>query len=382
MVEKWIKPSRLFDGHTLHDAMAARVENGVVSGIAPMADIPAGAKAQTLSGTLTPSFFDIQINGGGGVLFNTSPHRAGLAAIAKAHRKIGTQHWLPTVITDAPEVMEAAVSAVLECYGEYGIAGIHIEGPHIAKARNGTHKPSFIRPFDSHTMAQLKRLRARGIPVLLTLAPEAVTKGQVADIVALGVTVSLGHTNASAAEAEALLAEGATLITHLFNAMSQMENRAPGVVGAAINSHAYCSIIADGLHVEPSMLALACRARPIPDHMILITDAMPTVGGPDQFMLYGETVHLKNGRIINPQGSLAGAHMTIPEGIAMLQSVGVSLEDALRMATRNPAKLMGLEGQIGRLIGTEVSDLILLSDKAVSGHQQTGESYQALPLGE
>ncbi|HIP22678.1 MAG TPA: N-acetylglucosamine-6-phosphate deacetylase [Rhodobacteraceae bacterium] len=361
MAEIWLNPTHLFDGHTLHNAMAARVENGVVAGIAPVAEIPPGAVVNALNGTLTPSFFDIQINGGGGVLFNTSPHRAGLATIAKAHHKIGTQHWLPTVITDAPEVMEAAVRAVLECYGEYGIAGIHIEGPHIATARKGTHKPSFIRPFDSHTMAQLKRLRAQGIPVLLTLAPEAVTAGQVAQIVALGVTVSMGHTNASAGEAEALLGEGATLFTHLFNAMSQMENRAPGVVGAAINSRAYCSIIADGLHVDPSMLALACRARPLPDHMILITDAMPTVGGPDHFTLYGETVHLTDGKIINPQGSLAGAHMTIPEGIAMLQAVGVSMEEALRMATCNPAKLMGLEGGIGRLIGAEVSDLIMMS---------------------
>ena len=163
--------------------------------------------------------------------------------------------------------------------------------------------------------------------MLLTLAPEAVTPRQVAEIVALGVTVSLGHTNATAAEAEALLVEGATLFTHLFNAMSQMENRAPGVVGAAINSHAYCSIIADGLHVDPAMLGLSCRARPSPDHMILITDAMPTVGGPAQFTLYGEMIHLKEGRIINPQGSIAGAHTTIPEGIAMLQTVGVSMQD-------------------------------------------------------
>ncbi|NOR63407.1 MAG: N-acetylglucosamine-6-phosphate deacetylase [Rhodobacteraceae bacterium] len=361
MAEIWLNPTRLFDGHTLHNEMAARVENGVVTGIAPVAEIPPNADVSALNGTLTPSFFDIQINGGDGVLFNTSPHRAGLAAIAKAHHNIGTQHWLPTVITDAPEVLEAAVSAVLDCFGEYGIAGIHIEGPHIATARNGTHKPSYIRPFDRRTMAQLKRLRAQGIPVLLTLAPESVTPKQVAEIVALGVTVSMGHTNASAAEAEALLGEGATLFTHLFNAMSQMENRAPGVVGAAINSRAYCSIIADGLHVDPSMLALACRARPLKDHMILITDAMPTVGGPEHFTLYGEAIHLKEGRLINPQGSLAGAHTTIPEGIAMLQTVGISMEEALRMATSNPAKLMGLGEKIGRLIGAEVSDLIMMS---------------------
>jgi len=362
MADIWLNPTRLFDGQVLHKGVAAQVQSGVVTGIAPAAEIPSGASVKILNGTLSPSFFDIQINGGGGVLFNTSPNRAGLKTIANAHRRFGTQHWLPTVITDAPEVLETAVSAVLESFGEYGIAGLHIEGPHIATARKGTHKPSFIRPFDSATMAQLKRLRAQGIPVLLTLAPESATPGQVAEIVALGVTVSIGHTNASAAEAEALLAKGATVFTHLFNAMSQMENRAPGVVGAAINSRAYCSFIADGVHVDPSLLALACRARPVTDHMILVTDAMPTVGGPDHFTLYGETIFLKEGRLINAQGSLAGAHTTLPESIATLQAAGVSLEDALRMATRNPAKLMGLDLQIGRFIGAEVSDLILMSD--------------------
>ena len=358
MAEHWLLPTRLFDGQTLHSGMAACVENGVITRLATKA--PAGATV--LNGTLCPGFFDIQINGGGGVLFNTSPHREGLAAIAKAHHNIGTRHWLPTVITDAPEVLEAAVNAVLECFGDYGIAGIHIEGPHIALARKGTHKPSFIRPLDARTIAQLKRLRARNIPVLLTLAPEAATPAQVAEITAMGVTVSLGHTNATAAEAEALLAAGATLFTHLFNAMSQMENRAPGVVGAAINSRAYTSIIADGQHVDPSMLALACRARPVANRMILVTDAMPTVGGPDHFELYGGTVFLKDGRLINPQGTLAGAHTTIMDGIATLQNVGISLEDALQMATSNPAALMGLEAQVGGLVGAAFEDTLLLGE--------------------
>ncbi len=361
MAEHWLLPTRLFDGQALHSGMAACVENGVVTRLSPTA--PAGARR--LEGTLSPGFFDIQINGGGGVLFNTSPHRAGLATIAKAHHAIGTRHWLPTVITDAPEVLKAAVSAVLECYGDYGIAGIHIEGPHISQARNGTHKPGFIRPFDGQTMAQLKRLRARDIPVLLTLAPEAATPAQVAEIVALGVVVSLGHTDASAHDAEALLAAGATLFTHLFNAMSQMENRAPGVVGAAINSHAYCSIIADGLHVDPAMLGLATRARPVPDRMILVTDAMPTVGGPDSFVLYGGTVQLKDGRLINPQGTLAGAHTTIPEGLATLCGVGVPLEEALRMATSNPARLMGLD--TGQIHGAKLADLVVVNGKSASG---------------
>ena len=366
MDQTWLQPTQLFDGETLHTGMAACVENGVVARIAA---VPSGAVVTPLNGTLCPGFFDIQINGGGGVLFNTDPTPAGLEAIARAHHPFGTRRWLPTVITDAPAVMERAVSAVLATHGRFGIAGIHIEGPHISLPRRGTHKPAYIRPLDAHTLTQIDRLRAANVPTLLTLAPEAVQPGEVAALVARGVVVSIGHTDATAAETRALLAEGAMLFTHLFNAMSQMENREPNVVGAAINSDAYCSMIADGVHVDPSMLAMACRARPVANRMILVTDAMPTVGGPDSFRLYGQDVRLEAGRLINAEGSLAGAHTTLPEGLAILLAEGVSLQAALRMVTRNPARLMGLA--IGQLIGAPVSDLVVL-DAGLGPHAVVG----------
>ena len=361
MVESWLLPEKLFDGQTLHNSAAACVRDGIVDHIANSADIPPNADIQRLNGTLMPGFFDIQINGGGGVLFNAEPNREGLKKIGAAHRRFGTCFWLPTVITDTPEIMAEAVTAVIECIGDYGIVGIHIEGPHLSLPRRGTHNPAYIRPFDNQSLAQLKRLRAANIPVLLTLAPEAVQTGQVAELVALGVIVSIGHSDANAADAKAVLNEGAQLFTHLFNAMSQMKGREPGVVGAAINSHAYTSIIADGLHVEPSMLALATRARPIADRMILVTDAMATVGGANSFELYGQTVHLDAGRLVNAEGALAGAHITIPEEIKIMVESGISLEMVLRMATSNPAKLMRLERHIGQLIGSALADLVLLS---------------------
>lgn len=358
--DTWIIPTQLFDGYTLSNDSAIHMVDGVVRAIAPINDIPQDGLITQLTGILSPGFFDIQINGGGNVLFNSSPNCEGLSRIATAHRAGGTTHWLPTVITDAPEVLEAACDAILECIGKFGIAGIHIEGPHLAIERKGTHKSHWIRPFDAHTYNQIERLRARDIPVLITLAPETMQPGQVASLVALGAVVSIGHTNATAAQTKQTLAEGAQLFTHLFNAMSQIENRALNVVGTAINSDQYCSIIVDGLHVDLGLVGLATRARPVADRMIIVSDAMPTVGGDAEFMLYGNTVKLHEGRLVNNEGSLAGAHITMLEELHnMVHKVGVPLQDALRMTTSNPATLMGFK-DIGRITPNMRADLLLL----------------------
>lgn len=275
-------------------------------------------------------------------------------------------HWLPTVITDSPDVLTAACDAIIESFGQFGIAGIHIEGPHIAIERKGTHKPKWIRPFDDHTLSCVTKLREKNIPVLITVAPEAMEPGQVENLVKLGAVVSIGHSNASAAQTKQVLAEGAQLFTHLFNAMSQIENREPNVVGAAINSSQYCSIIVDGLHVDLDIVGLATRARPVDDRMIIVTDAMPTVGGSNEFVLYGNKIHLEEGRLINDEGSLAGAHTTIPEEIRnYVQKVGIPLEDVLKMATSNPAALMGLNGSVGEL-KSGMSDKVVLIEPDLS----------------
>jgi N-acetylglucosamine-6-phosphate deacetylase len=352
----WLAPDALFDGERLHHGPGLRLHDGLVAEVGPP---PPGATR--LSGTLTPGFVDLQVNGGGGVLLNQTPTAAGMAAIAAAHRRFGTVAILPTLITDAPEVLDATAEAALAAQGAPGIIGLHIEGPHISIARRGTHAARFVRPLDARTIAVVARLRAAQIPVMITLAPESVAPGQIAALAALGAVVSIGHSDTTAEATRAALAEGAACFTHLFNAMSPLLHRSPGVVGAALNSHAPAGIICDGIHVADELVGLAIRARPAPDLMFLVSDAMPTVGGPDRFRLYDMNLRLENGRLVNDEGSLAGAHVTMADSVArLIATVGIAPESALRMAVTIPARVMGLPA-LARLQGRTASDVLHLS---------------------
>ncbi len=358
----WHTGSAIFDGKNLKDGCAIFIEEGQVSDLETLDDIPAGAQVKTHDGIISPGFFDVQVNGGGGVLLNAAPTVAGVEKILAAHRKLGTTAILPTVITDHPSVTEAAADACLTARDLPGMMGIHIEGPHISTAKRGTHDKGFLRDLDSRTLQLVERFRSNELPVLITVAPEAATPAQVSQLVEMGAVVSIGHSNASADDAQGLLNAGASCFTHLFNAMSQMEGRAPGVVGAAIGSDAWCSIIADGIHVDPAMVLLSFRARPTKDRMIAISDAMPTVGGANSFRLYEMDISLKDGRLVNTDGALAGAHLTVLGAIRNLVSYGLPLDEALRTGRHNPAQMMGLGAEM-ELIGSQASDLLVLSDK-------------------
>lgn len=356
----WILPDALFDGVELAFGRGLFLQGGHCQ-IVDAAGVPGAGAVWRAAGILAPGFLDLQVNGGGGVLLNSDPTPAGALAIARAHRTTGTVAILATVITDLPEVTEAAAAAILATCGQGGIAGIHIEGPHISAARRGTHKSECIRPLDARTLATVARLRAGGVPVMITLAPEAVAPGQIRELVGQGVVVALGHSDATAARTRACLAEGAQTFTHLFNAMSPMQNREAGVTGAAINSDAYCSIICDGIHVAAEMLALAIRARPVADRMIIVSDAMPTVAGPDSYALYGQRITLRDGRLVNAEGALAGAHVTMRESLAFAVSrLAQTPEAALRMAITNPAALMGISAQF-RLENMRPDDVLLIA---------------------
>ncbi|KZL05440.1 N-acetylglucosamine-6-phosphate deacetylase [Pseudovibrio axinellae] len=367
--DTWLYPDQVFDGQNLMHGTAVCCVNGKVTALSATDAVPHGALVHKVPGLLTPGFFDIQINGGGGVLYNTSPTPEGLFTIAAAHRQYGTTALLPTVITDAPHVLEEAAEAMKDAFGKQGIQGIHIEGPHISVARKGTHEASWVCQLNPNSLKLVRDLRDRNIPVLMTVAPEGVAKGDIAKLVEMGVVVSIGHTDVGAAQIKPALEEGATLFTHLFNGMSQMANREPGAVGTGINSTAYCSLIVDGHHVADDMLLLAMRARPVKDHMIIISDAMPTVGGPDAFDLYGQNIRLDAGKLVNSEGSLAGAHTTMFDSLAHVVNVlERPTEEALRMTLSNPAKLMGLEQPVARLQGADLSNVLLIANdyKSVS----------------
>lgn len=359
-VQTWIAPEAVFDGLHLRRNMALAV-HGTTSGVLrPRSEVPQGADLRPLRGTLCAGFLDLQVNGGGDVLLNNDQGPTALARIAAAHRQFGTVGILPTVITDAPDVLARAVDAVLAARGAAGILGLHIEGPHLSLARRGTHAAGWIRPWEPATMDHIARLRAAGVFVKITVAPESVSPAQVAQIVQTGAVVSIGHSDADSAAVRALLAAGASCFTHLFNAMSPMLNRAPGVTGACINSDAYAGIICDGHHVADEMVALAIRARPLAGRMFLVSDAMSTVGGSDRFSLYGQELHLEDGRLVNAEGSLAGAHITMAQGLArLIRTVGLAPQTALDMAISAPARLIGQE-HLSSPCYRDLADLVLL----------------------
>lgn len=364
----WLLPDMLFDGQTLQKGKALGVVNGHSTTLIDATDLPTGAAIRRLSETLCPGFLDLQVNGGGDALLNNDQSPVALARMAAAHRRFGTVRILPTVITDAPEVLARAVNAVIAAKDMPALLGLHIEGPHLSLPRRGTHAIEWIRRFESATLSHIRRLRAEGIFVKITVAPESVSPTDVRAITETGAVVSIGHSDATADETRALLDAGATCFTHLFNAMSPMLNRAPGVTGACINSTAFAGIICDGIHVADEMVGLAIRARPQSGRMFLVSDAMSTVGGSDHFRLYGQDVWLRDGRLVNAEGSLAGAHVTMGQGVERLISViKVAPEIALGMATTTPAQLIG-RPDLARIEHRDVSDLVCLTpDWKVSG---------------
>ncbi len=355
MDDGWISPDQVFDGTAIRSGLGLRISDGQVTDLAPPPP-----EAARVKGLVTPGFVDLQVNGGGGVLLNTDPTPDGMAKIAAAHRQFGTTGLLPTVITDAPDVLDRAVGAALATKGRPGILGLHIEGPHIAECRRGTHNADYIRPFSPPTLDHVRRLRQADIPVMITLAPEAAGPEDIAALAATGAVVSIGHSDTTADGARSAFDAGVTCATHLFNAMSPMLSRLPGVPGAVLNSDIHAGIIVDGIHVADEMVALAIRARPVPGRMFLVSDAMPTVGGPETFDLTGQTIQLDQGKLINEDGNLAGAHQTQAWGVERLvRKLHIDGAEALGMAITVPAQLMGLD-HLAEPVGQMAKDLLVL----------------------
>ena len=371
----------LFDGVRLRDDVALRIEHGRVCALAPP-DVMArdGAPYWRTDCLACPAFVDLQVNGGGGVLFTQEPTPAALRAIAAAHRLGGTGSWFPTLITSTPEVMEQAVEAVLSVYGTYGVAGMHIEGPHIAADFRGTHALELIRPFDEHTFALVRRLRARAIPLVLTLAPERLPHGVLRQLVELGVRVAIGHSGATEQQTRAALADGASLFTHLFNGMPPLQTKKPGMAGVALDSDAWCGVIADGHHVDDLMLRIAVRAKRQPNTLFAVTDAMPTVHGPDQFTLYGATIRVQGGKLIDARGSLAGVHIDMIGTLRRLVTcAGLPLQTALAMVTAIPAKAAGIDPQCGYLLPDSRADIVLIDPQQLQLQQLLLGGKHTLP---
>ena len=357
--------ARVFDGDSIRGGLAVVIDGERIVEVELEQKLAPGIKRRILNGgLLVPGFIDVQVNGGGGALLNDSPTTNTVRRIAESHRNFGTTGMLPTVITDTPEILSKAIASVNTARAENvtGILGIHIEGPFLDKERKGAHALHFIREMTGADVTQITNADCGSI--MLTLAPNRVPPGLIRSLAEKGVLVSLGHSEASHAEVTKALACGARAFTHLFNAMSQMNGREPGMVGAALaDPHSFCGLIADGYHVHDAAMKVALAAKPI-NRFMLVTDAMPTAaGGPEFFELQGRRVHLENGKLVLDDGTLAGSNLTMDEAVRYcVERLDVSLEDALRMASLNPASFLRRDHDLGRIQPGYLASLVHLSD--------------------
>ncbi|WP_170464603.1 N-acetylglucosamine-6-phosphate deacetylase [Ruegeria arenilitoris] len=336
----------IFDGTELHDGYAARFRDGVFDALVPEHQIARDDQIEDLAGQiLSPGYVDLQVNGGGGVMFNDDPSVDTLAQIATAHRGLGATRILPTLITDTPEKTRASIDAAVEAVqaGIPGIAGLHLEGPHLSERRKGAHDAALIRPMQPEDLDAILKA-AKHLPALMvTLAPENTTLDQVDALTRAGVIVSLGHTDAPFETCMAFAKAGAQCATHLFNAMSQLGSREPGLVGAALSCGSMSAgLIADGIHVHPDTMRTAWAAKRGPGQIFLVSDAMAVAGtSQTEFHLEGRLIRRENGRLTLQDGTLAGADLCLTKAIQVLtEQVGVPLAEALAAATSVPHRMI------------------------------------------
>lgn len=361
-----ILADRVFDGRVWQREAVVLVRDSRIVGLASPGEIPSGwTQSRVPAGVfVTAGFIDLQVNGGGGVLLNDQPTADGMRAIARAHRRYGTTACLPTLITDTREQMRSAIAAARSVAGSDGVLGLHLEGPFISPQRPGVHRLDRIvqpRAGDLEQLCELAGARRS----LVTLAPECVPAGFVMTLASAGVRISIGHSEASAAVVTQAVAEGATGVTHLFNAMPPFSARAPGIVGNALSERRLTAgLIVDGIHVDPVSVRTAFAAKGA-DRIALVTDAMPTVGTSlDGFNLVGRAIKLVNGRLTTEEGTLAGAHLDMASAVRnAVRLAKVPLEDALRAASLTPAQFLGIENERGAIVPGARADFVALTDK-------------------
>ena len=336
--------AEIFDGETWHTDSGLVVDGDVIKSITPLSNLPGDIRRVELKGgKLVPGFIDVQVNGGGGVLLNDGPSINAIRTICDAHFAFGTTALLPTLITDTPEITAAAIAAGKAAAQEKvaGFLGLHLEGPHLSLTHKGTHDPKLIRPMDDADLLAIIEA-VQELPVLLTtVAPETVSAEKIRAMVDAGVIVSLGHSGASYEVALAAKDAGATMVTHLFNAMSQLGHRSPGVVGAVLQSgELSAGLIADGFHVDKASMAIALRAKQGPAKIFLVTDAMSTIGTDiSSFTLNGRRITRAGGRLTLDDGTLAGADLDMISAVRFVhRELGLSLDESLRMASLYPAQ--------------------------------------------
>jgi N-acetylglucosamine-6-phosphate deacetylase len=370
-----IAGAEIFDGTKRRAQHAVIVDGARILDVVPESVVPSDLQVRRLDGgVLAPGFVDAQANGGGGVLLNDAPNAEGVRIMCDAHARFGTTAMLPTLITDSPAVTASAVAAVKQSIAgnALGCLGLHLEGPFLSPERRGAHDASLMRIM---TDADVDEILSLGIEtLLLTVSPDRVAPAIIRRLAQGGVIVSLGHSNATYDQIVAAVDAGARGVTHLYNAMSPLTHRAPGIVGGALDSgELWCGLIADGHHVHPAAIGIALRAKRQPGRIFLVTDAMSTVGSDQQIItLNGRTVWRRNGALELEDGTLAGSDLDMMSGVRYLvKNVGVELGEALRMASTYPAEFLK-RADLGHITAGARADLVHISD-----HLQAKATWRA-----
>lgn len=362
-----IRGGHIFDGDQWHEERCLLLEGSRIQAIVAADGISPGTKTVDYDGQLiVPGFIDLQVNGGGGVQFGHETSAEAIRTITAAHAKFGTTKLLPTLITDTPDVTQAALEAGKQANNEKvpGYLGLHLEGPHLSLARKGAHDPALIRRMEEIDLERILACRSSAGVLMTTLAPENASVDQVRMLANAGVLISIGHTDTTAANASAYFDAGACMVTHLFNAMSPLTHREPGLVGAALHdSHVFAGLIADGFHVDPIAMEIALRAKKGPGRIFLVTDAMSPIGTDMTGLeLNGRHIYRQGGRLTLADGTLAGADIDMLSCVRFVaERLKLPLEEALRMASLYPAQAARVERTNGRLAADYVADFVVLS---------------------
>ncbi|OXX69379.1 N-acetylglucosamine-6-phosphate deacetylase [Vibrio sp. V03_P4A6T147] len=350
---------KIYTGSDVLVDHAVIINNELIEAVCSIADLPQDIATQDLNGAnLSPGFIDLQLNGCGGVMLNDEVTATTMQTMHKANLKSGCTSFLPTLITSSDEDMRKAISAAREYHSQYKnqSLGLHLEGPYLNVMKKGIHSVDFIRPSDDNMIATM--CENSDVIAKVTLAPEHNNPEHIERLVKAGIVVSIGHTNATYTEARKSFESGITFATHLFNAMTPMVGREPGVVGAIYDTpEVYAGIIADGFHVDYANIRIAHKIKG--EKLVLVTDATAPAGANmDYFIFVGKKVYYRDGKCVDENGTLGGSALTMIEAVQnTVEHVGIALDEALRMATLYPAKAIGVDHKLGRVKKGMVANL-------------------------